>query len=51
MLSGFAPLLGSFRVYAPDIIGQSVKSADARLPLEGPACGQWLVDVLDALGL
>jgi pimeloyl-ACP methyl ester carboxylesterase len=51
MLSLFTPLLDSFRVYALDIIGQSVKSADARLPLDGPSWGQWLVEVLDALGL
>jgi pimeloyl-ACP methyl ester carboxylesterase len=45
------PLLDRFRVYAPDVIGQSVKSADVRLPLDGLAYGEWLVDVLDELGL
>ncbi len=45
------PLLERHRVYAPDVIGQSVKSADARVDLDGPAYGEWLVDVLDGLGL
>jgi pimeloyl-ACP methyl ester carboxylesterase len=51
LLSALTAQLDGFRVYALDIIGQSVKSADDRLPLDGPACGEWLVDVLDALGL
>src|SRR5262249_60562728 len=45
------PLLERHCVYAPDVIGQSVKSADARVALDGPAYGEWLVDVLDGLGL
>ena len=45
------PLLDRFRVYAPDVIGQSVKSADVRLPLDGVAYGEWLADVLDEVGL
>lgn len=45
------PLLERHRVYAPDVIGQSVKSADARVALDGPAYGEWLVDVLDGLNL
>lgn len=45
------PLLERHCVYAPDVIGQSVKSADARMPLVGPAYGEWLVDVLDGLEL
>ena len=40
-----------FRIYAPDIVGQSVKSADARVAVDGPAYGEWLLDVIDALGL
>lgn len=45
------PLRERFRVYAPDVLGQSVMSADARLPLDGPECAEWLVDVLDGLEL
>jgi pimeloyl-ACP methyl ester carboxylesterase len=51
MLSASLPFLERFRVYAPDILGHSVKSIDARLSYRGPACGQWLVDVMDALGV
>ena len=44
-------LLESFRVYAVDVIGQSVKSADVRLRVDNDEYGQWLRDVLDALAL
>jgi 2-hydroxy-6-oxonona-2,4-dienedioate hydrolase len=44
-------LLERFQVYAVDVIGQSAKSADARIPLDGPQYAEWLVEVLDALGL
>lgn len=43
------PLLRRFRVYAPDVVGHSPMSADARLPLDG--YGSWASDVLDGLGL
>lgn len=45
------PLLDRFDVHAVDVIGQSVKSADDRLDLQGTECGDWLTDVLDALKL
>lgn len=45
------PMRERFRIYAPDVIGQSVKSADVRLPLDGAAYGEWLTDVLDELAL
>jgi pimeloyl-ACP methyl ester carboxylesterase len=51
MMSASASLLEGFRVYAPDILGHSAKTIDARLSYDGPACGQWLVDVMDALGV
>ena len=44
-------LLDKFRVYALDIIGQSVKSADVRLRMDNTDYGDWLQDVLDALKL
>lgn len=49
VLAEVGPLLRRFRVYAPDIIGHSPMSADARMPLDG--YGLWAKDVLDGLGL
>lgn len=46
-----APLLERFRVYAVDVIGQSVKSADARISVTNNDHGLWLGEVLDQLGL
>lgn len=46
-----APLLERFRVYAVDVIGQSVKSADFRPRVDNDDYGHWLADVLDGLGL
>ncbi|HEU4731409.1 MAG TPA: alpha/beta fold hydrolase [Kofleriaceae bacterium] len=46
-----APLLEQFRVYAVDVIGQSVKSAEAELSVANDDHGRWLGDVLDQLGL
>lgn len=45
------PLLEQFRVYALDVLGQSVKSADVRLRWDGVDHSDWLLDVLDALHL
>ncbi len=47
----FAGLSQQYRLYAPDILGQPGKSAPVRLPYRGSAFGEWLQDVLDALGL
>jgi 2-hydroxy-6-oxonona-2,4-dienedioate hydrolase len=44
-------LLERFRVYALDVIGQSVKSADVRLRWTGDDHAHWLLDVLDGLHL
>jgi len=44
-------LLRQFRVYAVDVVGQSVKSADAQPSVANNDYGEWLVDVLDGLGL
>ena len=50
MWIGDFPLYTSkYRVYAVDIPGEPGKSEAVRAPLKGPACEQWLVDVLDAL--
>jgi pimeloyl-ACP methyl ester carboxylesterase len=40
-----------YRLYAPDTIGQAGKSAPTRPSTRGPAYGEWLADVLDALEL
>lgn len=44
-------LLKNFRVYAVDVIGQSVKSADVRLRVDNNDYGLWLGEVLDQLKL
>lgn len=51
VLGELAPLLERFRVHAVDVIGQSVKSADARPSVANDDYGRWLEDVLDGLGL
>lgn len=51
LLGELGPLLTRFRLYGVDVLGQSPKSADTRLPVDGPAHGEWAADVLDALGL
>ena len=45
------PLIGSYRAYAPDTIGHPGKSAPVRLSPHDDSYGEWLVEVLDALGL
>ncbi|MBC7813187.1 MAG: alpha/beta hydrolase, partial [Burkholderiales bacterium] len=40
-----------FRIYSPDTIGQSGRSAPNRPPTTGDAYGEWAVDVLDALAI
>jgi 2-hydroxy-6-oxonona-2,4-dienedioate hydrolase len=45
------PLVERFRVHALDVLGHSVKGADVRLRMDSADYGEWLVDVLDALGL
>lgn len=46
-----AALRERFRVYSVDILGANGRSAPMRLPWTGRAYGEWLADVLDALGL
>lgn len=42
-------LTQKFRLYSPDTVGQSGRSAPNRPSVEGDAYGEWLVDVLDGL--
>ncbi len=51
VLREMAPLLERFRVHAVDIIGQSVKSADARPSVSNNEYGEWLSEVMDGLSL
>jgi pimeloyl-ACP methyl ester carboxylesterase len=51
LLRELALLLERFRVYAVDIVGQSVKSADVRPSVSNDDYGAWLTDVLDGLSL
>jgi 2-hydroxy-6-oxonona-2,4-dienedioate hydrolase len=51
LLVELAALLTHFRVYAIDVIGQSVKSADTRLPVDTNDYGAWLEEVMEALSL
>lgn len=46
-----AGLLEEFRVYAVDVIGQSVKSADVRLSVTNNDYGEWLSEVMAGLSL
>lgn len=47
----FPFLFNDYRVYMPDIIGHTGKSAPTRLATKGPAYADWALEVLDALGL
>lgn len=50
-LGWLLPLIGPYRLYAPDAIGHPGKSAPVRLSPHDGSYGQWLVEVLAALGL
>jgi pimeloyl-ACP methyl ester carboxylesterase len=45
------PLLERFRVYLPDLPGQSVRGPQVRLSLKDESLARWLLEVLDGLGL
>ena len=50
-LSWFLPLADTFRIHAPDIIGQPGRSAQTRPSARGDGHARWLLEVLDGLGL
>ena len=50
-LSWFLPLAESFRLYAPDIVGQPGRSAPTRPSARGDGHARWLGELLDGLGL
>jgi pimeloyl-ACP methyl ester carboxylesterase len=50
-LKWFLPLAGSYRLHAPDIVGQPGFSAQTRPSPKGDGHAFWAEDVLDGLGL
>lgn len=51
VLPELGTLVNTRRVYAVDVVGQSVMSEDKRLDLDGNDYGRWLGEVTDGLGL
>jgi 2-hydroxy-6-oxonona-2,4-dienedioate hydrolase len=51
LLSEMGPLLKRFRIYAPDLPGQSIRGPEIRFPLTDDSLARWLIDVLDNLHL
>jgi 2-hydroxy-6-oxonona-2,4-dienedioate hydrolase len=49
-LPEIAPLARTRRIYAVDVVGQSVMSEDRRIPLDD-SYGKWVIGVADGLGL
>jgi pimeloyl-ACP methyl ester carboxylesterase len=50
-LAWFYPLADEFRLYAPDTIGHPGLSAETRVSPRDSSYGEWVVDLLDGLGL
>ena len=51
VLEWFLPLAGRHRLYAPDVVGQTGKSAQERPSPKGDGHAFWVEDVLDGLNL
>ena len=51
LLSELPILARRVRLYAPDMPGQSIRGADLRLPLKDDSYADWLINVMDELGL
>ncbi|MGV3614976.1 MAG: alpha/beta fold hydrolase [Fimbriimonas sp.] len=51
LLPELGPLLRTHRVYAVDVMGQSVLSEDRRLEVRDDSYGRWLREVVDGLNL
>jgi len=51
LLSELGPILERFRVFAPDLPGQSIRGPDVRFSLNDDSLALWLMEVLDGLGL
>jgi len=50
-LAWFYPLADEFRLYAPDTVGHPGLSAETRVSPRDSNYGEWVVDLLDGLGL
>lgn len=51
LLAELAPLLTLYRVYAPDLPGQSIRGLDVRQPLDDQSAVRWTAELLDSLSL
>jgi 2-hydroxy-6-oxonona-2,4-dienedioate hydrolase len=51
LVAELAPLLESFRIFAPDLPGQSARGPQTRLPFDGKAHARWMLEVLNELEL
>ncbi|PQO42045.1 alpha/beta fold hydrolase [Blastopirellula marina] len=51
LLAELGPLLTEYRVYAPDLPGQSIRGLDIRQPLDDASAAQWTAELLDGLSL
>ncbi|MBT3223402.1 MAG: alpha/beta fold hydrolase, partial [Proteobacteria bacterium] len=51
ILAAHHDLADSFRIYAIDVVGQPGRSAEVRPPKFNSSYSDWLVDVLDGLGI
>ena len=40
-----------YRIYAIDTVGQSTKSAETRLPMQGGDYGKWIAEVMNKIGI
>jgi 2-hydroxy-6-oxonona-2,4-dienedioate hydrolase len=51
LLSELQPLASRFRLFAPDLPGQSVLGPQVRAPLADSSLANWLIEVMDQLGI
>lgn len=51
LLSELPTLAKRFRLYAPDIPGQSIRGPEVKLPVNDDSYADWLIEVMDGLGL
>jgi 2-hydroxy-6-oxonona-2,4-dienedioate hydrolase len=51
LLSELQPLASRFRLFAPDLPGQSVLGPQVRAPLADSSLADWLIEVMDQLGI
>ncbi len=51
LLSELPTLAKHFRLYAPDMPGQSIRGPEVKLPVNDDSYADWLLDVMDGLGL